>query len=193
MIRAVPLSDLLLTIAQGVPTQRYEVAEGKGGERYRVVQTRQMDDLYVGGELPELTLRGERLERHALPVGAVLVAIRTWPMKASVVSREASGALAGQNLAILTLRPHINPVFLAGLLRSGFMAEHLGVRASASGQPMLSLKQLQDVQVPLPPAEKQTVLADLFLDRERADHLTRRSTEQRQRVVEAALHHHLSP
>lgn len=188
-MESVPLSSLLLTIAQGLPTQRYEVKEG--GERFYVIQTRQMDRLHVSDDLPEVVLKGEKLERHRLPPGTLLVANRTWPVKASVVTSQAAGAIAGQNLAILTLKPDVNPVFLAGLLRSEFMAERLGMRA-ASGQPMLSLRQLGDVQIPFPVPEQQALFAALFTDREVADELARRSIEQRQRVIEAALDQHLN-
>lgn len=190
-MRLVPLSSLLLTIAQGLPTQRYEVAEGEGGERHRLIQIRQLDSLFVSNALPEVFLKGDKLERYLLPREALLVATRTWPMKASVVTEDVAGAIAGQNIAVLTLKPDANPVFLAGLLRSGFMQDRLGIRASASGQPMISLKQLQEVEIPLPPLEQQHALAELFLEREEADHLAQESTLQRHRVVEAALSHYL--
>lgn len=196
MTRLVPLSKLIRSISQGLATQRYEVNEGEGGEPFRIVQTRQLDTLEVPGRLPELQLQltGERLDlsRYRLTPGTVVVATRTWPVKASAVTEAAAGALAGQNLALLSPTPEINPLFLVGLLRSEFLAGDLGVHAAASGQPMLSLKQLQEVQVPLPPMAVQQALAALFLEREAADQLARESTEQRRRVVEAALHTHLT-
>lgn len=188
MTTTVPLADVLESIAQGLPTQRYEVEPGEGGESFRVVQTRQLDTLHVPANLPELHLKGERLERAMLTAGTVLVAIRTWPIKVGVVTLESAGALAGANLAVLSPRPEVDPVFLAGLLRSDFMTAHLGVRSAASGQPMLSLRQLQELRIPLPSLEGQQALAALFLEREEADRLARESTEQRRRVVEAALH-----
>lgn len=192
MNKLVPLSSLLLTIAQGLPTQRYEVAEGEGGEPHRLIQIRQLDHLFVSADLPTVYLKGEKLGRYLLPNNAVLVATRTWPMKASVVNQETAGAIAGQNIAVLMLKPEVSPVFLAGLLRSDFLSGHLGVRAAASGQPMISLKQLQDVKFPLPPIEQQQALANLFLEREQADDLARRSIEQRHRVIETALNYHLN-
>ena len=57
---------------------------------------------------------------------------------------------------------------------------------------MISLKQLQDVKFPLPPIEQQQALANLFLEREQADDLARRSIEQRHRVIETALNYHLN-
>lgn len=184
MTHTVPLSEVLVTIAQGVPTQRYEDPQG---EPFRLVQARQMDALYVDGELPMVHLKGERLDRFQLSAATVLVAIRTWPLKASVVGENTAGALAGPNVAVLQPTTEVEPVYLAGLLRSDFMAARIGVRQAVTGQPTLSLKELQAQPILVPPLETQRALVQLLLDREHADALARQSIEQRHRVVEAAL------
>lgn len=126
---------------------------------------------------------------NALQPHDLAVATRGTVLKASVVSREHAGAIAGQNLAVVRPRPDlVHPVYLAGVLRSGFLQgafERLSMRSTTIK--LITLKELGDLPVPCPPLGEQGLLAQLFLELETLDRLALESVRARRQLSEAAI------
>ncbi|MHC5828887.1 MAG: restriction endonuclease subunit S, partial [Nostoc sp.] len=130
---------------------------------------RNLEHIYIGGELSTVQINASSLSQHRLQTGDVVITIRGTPLKASVVTDEVQGCLPNQNLAILRPnRKNINPVFLSVLMRSKWLEQHLVTLYSQSiGTQLLKISQLRDLEIPLPNLITQNKLVQLFLAAER--------------------------
>lgn len=119
----------------------------------------------------------------------MVIAIRGTPLKASVVTEQLQGSVAGQNLAVLRLRQEkVNPVYLAVVMRSEWLAQSLEkYYASSTGTQLIKLTQLRKLKIPLPDLATQDKLAQLFLSTERANRITLEKIETRQKQTEFIL------
>ena len=181
-----PLSTLAHTLAQGATISRYR---SPTGAVRRVVNIGDLQDLETRGALESEVLSDGSYLANALEAGDLAVATRGTILKASVVSSEHAGAVAGQNLAVLKpKRDLIHPVYLAGLLRSAHLAGEFEKRSMRSTTiKLITLKQLGDLPIPCPSLEEQETLARLFLEIETLDKLAQRSVDARRRLSEAAI------
>ncbi|MEB3308820.1 MAG: restriction endonuclease subunit S [Snowella sp.] len=188
-----PLDSLGLFF-QGLVVNRY-LASGTTGRSLRVVQTRDLDELYVSLSLDVFSLEVPNLSRYSLQIGDVVMTVRGSSQKVSVVNGGVVGAIAGQNLAVFrpSLTPKdspvpINPLFLAVLLRSQWFAASLSrVYRQSTATRSLNLKQLRQMEVPVPSLEVQQDLATLFLATEQFQLATLQSVVSRQRLAELTL------
>ncbi|MFW9262615.1 restriction endonuclease subunit S [Nostoc sp. CALU 546] len=156
----------LVQIYQGVTLNRYQDDQGS---QERIINSRNLEQIYIGGELSTVQINASSLSQHRLHTGDVVITIRGTPLKASVVTDEVQGFLPNQNLAIL--RPkveNLDPVFLAVLMRSKWLEQHLVTLYSQSiGTQLLKISQLRDLEIPLPNLITQNKLVQLFLAAER--------------------------
>lgn len=183
------LRDCARQIFQGLQASRYQDDDVAP---YRMVNVRNLDGLSVDSDLSEEQLRREIPEQYLLRQGDVVVALRGSTLKASVVPNEAADSLASQNLAVIRPQPTVDAVFLAGLLRSRWIQRILsglyvqsGVQAQAV--PVLTVKQLRELEIPLPSLEEQQKLAAAFLAAEQLERVTAEINATHQTLVEAAL------
>ena len=149
---------------QGTNLKRYQVTSEQG-RQLQIVQMTNLESLYVSSPEQSLHLDAEKIERYQLEQDDVLVASRAGSMMASVVGEALVGSVAGQN--VFVLRPYkenVDAVFLAALLRSS-----IGQRLQAKFQKSstltssLLLRDLREIEVPIPSLETQYKLRALFI------------------------------
>jgi restriction endonuclease S subunit len=153
------------------------------------------------GDLNTLELRGETIQpvplaipdkwknKHELRPNDILITTRTRPLRASVVHDDLGSAIAGQNLGVLRLKPNAaNPLYLAGLLSSGYgQGLTTPLFNISSTIPLISLANLKDLEIPLPPLQEQQRLAHLMLQFEAFEALSKQALETKRSILENAL------
>ena len=189
------LAECAQAISQGATLSRYR---DEGGRAYRVVNASDLETLELSVPRDELTLEvlkeGSYLD-NALEPGDVLIAARGEELKASVVTEPYAGCLAGANLAVL--RParnadgeviFVEPFYLAGLFRTDWMKGRLsGLYMQSSQVQLVTVKQLRELELPLPPLEVQRRFAELFLTFEDYAKTLSEALYGRRQLIEAAL------
>ncbi len=184
-----PLSELA-EISQGIALSRYQDDKG---EKERIVNLRNLEQLYVESSLSLAQLNLPNRERHQLFINDIVISIRGIPLKASVVTEQVQGSLAGQNLAVLRprlvrSRLKVDSMYLAGLMRSKWFERSLaGLYGQSTGTQLLRIAQLRNIQVPLPDLVMQDKLAKLFLSTEYVTQTTLKALEARQRLTESVF------
>lgn len=176
----------LVQISQGITLSRYRDDEGA---QERIVNARDLDQLYIKGDLSLEQLKVSNLARYKLKTDDVVITIRGTPIKAAVVTAEVAGSLAGQNLAMLRPKSkHITPVYLAVVLCSKWLEPSLTMLyGQSSATQLISIAQLGKLKIPLPDPATQEKIAQLFLSAERARKITLEALETRQRLTEFTL------
>jgi restriction endonuclease S subunit len=173
----------LVQIFQGVTLNRYQDDQGS---QERIINSRNLEQIYISGELSTVQINAASLSQYRLHTGDVVITIRGTPLKASVVTDKVQGCLPNQNLAVL--RPkieNINPVFLAVLMRSKWLEQHLVTLYNQSiGTQMLKISQLRGLEIPLPNLNTQNKLAQLFLAAEHYSQKTLETIEVRNSLVQ---------
>ena len=180
---------------QGATLSRYR---DEGGELYQVLNASDLETLVLSQPRAALTtevLKPGPYKGYALQADDVLVATRGNELKASVVTNALEGVLAGANLTVV--RPAKNaegdfillhPMYLAGLFRTDWLKHRLvSFYLQSSQVQILTVKQLGELELPIPPLETQIALADLFLAFESYTQLTADVTESKRQLLEAAL------
>ena len=173
----------LVKIYQGVTLNRYQ---DDPGSQERIINSRNLEQIYIGGELSTVQINASTISKYKLLIDDVVITIRGTPLKASVVTDEVQGCLPNQNLAILRPnRENLNPVFLAVLMRSKWLEQHLVTLYSQSiGTQLLKISQLRDLEIPLPNLNTQNKLAQLFLATERYTQKTLETLEVRNSLAQ---------
>ena len=177
--------DELVQISQGITLNRYRDDEGV---QERIVNARNLDQLYIKGDLSLEQLKVSNLVQYQLKTDDVVITIRGTPIKAAVVTAEVADSLAGQNLAVLRPKENINPVYLAVVLCSKWLERSLTMLyGQSSATQLISIAQLRKLEIPLPDLSTQDKIAQLFLSAERARKITLEALETRQRLTEFTL------
>ncbi len=177
--------EQLVHIFQGITLSRYQNDEGSFEQ---VVNARNLEHLYVEGDLSIVKLNASNLAQYRLYPGDVVITIRGTSLKASVVAKEVEGSLVGQNLAVLRLSKHIHPVYLAVVMRSKWLEQQLAkLYSQSSGTQLLKISQLRDLKIPLPDLDTQNKLAQLFIATERYTRSTLEVLAMRNNLTEFAL------
>ncbi|CAD5968285.1 restriction endonuclease subunit S [Planktothrix agardhii] len=182
--------DKLVQISQGITLSRYRDDQGA---QERIVNARNLDQLYIKGDLSLEQLNVSNLAQYQLKTDDVVITIRGTPIKAAVVTAEVAGSLAGQNLAMLRPKEDINkedinPVYLAVVLCSKWLERSLTMLyGQSSATQLISIAQLRKLEIPLPDLATQNKIAELFLSAERARKITLETLETRQKLTEFTL------
>lgn len=172
-------------LSQGLPARSLE----PDSTPYSIINVRNLERLHVSGDVSVQLLKATgQLEGHRLRTGDLLISQRNQPLRASLVTPEQGGAIAGQNLAVFRPYPEIDAVYLAGLLRSALgqkLAEpHIKQSTAVT---LLSLKDLGGLCVPVPSLEEQKKLAELMLVAEEVEQLAYKTIASRRSVFESIL------
>ena len=184
-----PLKQLgeLVRISQGITLSRYKDDEGETVKF--LVQVRNLERLYLEDELEQVHLSSSDIKRYELHVNDVVVANRSIPLKASVVTERIAGSLAAQHVAVL--RPNLkelNPVYLAIVMRSHWMQQSVASLYTVSvATTSLNISDLSNLQFPLPNLDTQQKIAQLFLSAEKAAQVTLEIVKTRQNLIEGIL------
>ncbi|MBD2293401.1 restriction endonuclease subunit S [Anabaena sphaerica FACHB-251] len=176
----------LVQIYQGVTLKRYE---NELGSQEPIINSRNLEQIYIGGELSIAQLDSSNLSRYRLHTDDVVITIRGTPLKASLVTDEVKGSLPHQNLAVLRVKAeNLNPVFLAVLMRSKWLETQISTLYSQSiGTQLLKISQLRELEIPLPSLDRQNQLAQLFLAAEHYTQITLEILVQRNHLTQLAL------
>lgn len=187
----VPLYSLgsLGALFQGLIVSRYQSSFGSSE---RVVQVRNLDRLFVDPDLETMILNAPKLSRYRLLEGDVILSVRGVSQKASMVSSEVKGCIAGQNLAVFRSSSEsqhpVNSLYLVALFRSQWLQPSLSrLYGQSSGTRSLSLSQLRQLKVPLPEPDIQAKIAALFKTTEEFTIATLDGLKARQQMTEIAL------
>lgn len=181
--------DSLGSLFQGLIVSRYQSSFGSS---QRVVQVRNLDRLFVDSDLETMVLNAPKLSRYRLLEGDVILSVRGVSQKASMVSSEVKGCIAGQNLAVFrssseSQRP-VNSLYLVALFRSQWLQPSLSrLYGQSSGTRSLSLSQLRQLKVPVPEPDIQSKIAELFKATEEFTIATLDGLKARQKMTEIAL------
>ncbi len=105
----------------------------------------------------------EALKRSQLCEGDVLFSIAGALGRSAVVPRSALPANTNQALAIIRLKPELaDPTYISLFLRSDAVLAHIEANKAGVAQYNLSLKQVGELSIPLPPlAAQQAIVAEI--------------------------------
>ncbi len=174
----------LVKISKGISLSRYSAEDGEFSKA--LVQNRHLEDLYVATDLEQVRLNVTNIKRYELQLNDVVVS-RSFPLKASLVNQQVAGSLAGQNLVVLRPENQIDSLYLAVVLRSQWMSEHLNKLYFGSTIKMINISQLSNLEIPLPSILIQKKLAQLFLSAAKAQEATLAALETRNQILEYIL------
>ncbi|WP_053961249.1 restriction endonuclease subunit S [Sulfobacillus thermosulfidooxidans] len=151
--------DALADIFQGI---YLKTQPGDKGQIERVVRIHNLMALELRGEFIEEELIAEKMDRFRVREGQIIVSLRGFPLKASVVGADTAGVVVNSNFAVLTLIKDVDPFFLVGLLRSVSFNRTIRSHFSSSGVPSLKLSQLKKFAIPLVSDEVQRQMGMVF-------------------------------
>lgn len=161
-----------------------------GLNSFRVINIRDLNQLEVHGqglEFGQVDLTKVK-PKHHLQTGDVLLTTRTRPLRAGVVQKSLLPALAGQNLGVLRLHQNIAPLYIAGLLSSGYGQDLTNVVFNISSVvPLISLTNLKSLPIPLPPLAEQKRLAELMLQFETYQNLSQQILASKRNLLDNVL------
>jgi restriction endonuclease S subunit len=176
--------DSICHVAQGATLTRLRSDEGSP---VKVLQIRNLNALELNGDIEEESLQIDLDGPYVLRTGQIVVSLRGVPIKASVVTQEQAGNVAGSNLAILTPHHEVEPYYLAGLFGTKYLNNFLGGLVGGTVIPSLSVRVLREFQVPLPPLEHQRAFAEAFRALDLYQRLVRELTALRTERLELQL------
>lgn len=103
-------------------------------------------------------------KRQSLQKHDILVSARGTLLKSAVVSDSHQGALASANFIVVRLRKdaELRPELLYAFLRQPAVREYIANRATGTAQPVLAIRELESLLVPIPPREVQDQLVRLL-------------------------------
>lgn len=153
-------------IRQGAPSTSHTF-----GTTCRVVGVNQLQTLALATDGLEHAACPANADKHQLRPGDVVVSSRNRPLRATVVPPWIDELLlAATHCLVITPEEHrILPIYLAGLLRSGYgqaLAESSYTASTAVS--LISATALKNLRLPVPPMAIQAQLAEIF---EEQDHL----------------------
>ena len=174
-------------VAQGGTLSRLRSQHGKA---YPVIQISNLASLELGAdgtELEQETFDPDRVAKHRVQEGQVLVSLRSESVKSSVIPPAYSSAVVGTNIAIVRPVGRVSPYYLAALFRSNFMNSRLRGLIGGTVIPSLSVKQLREFKIPVVEYHDQLTIVEAFRALEDYVRVTRQLGVQQQLRLEACL------
>jgi restriction endonuclease S subunit len=191
--------DLGESIGQGFSVSRYKDDEGVSES---IVNVKDLENLYIKHDLEKIKLNEIKLnesaiiQKYRLRKDDVVIAIRGALLKSSVVTEISAGSIAGPNVAFFRPKDltHINPGYIAVLMRSKWMEESLYTLKgnSSTTLPSIRISDLRELKIPLPTINTQNKIIELFSLFESYKELTLDTLSARQNLTEMALSQLLS-
>lgn len=167
-----PLRSVVETLFVGLPVSRHQAKEGEKAihEPVLSVGDLEVDHIAPRAQLEAVALRPGPLERFRIQTDDLLVSCRGTVLKVARVPESEASLLVSSNLIVVRPGEKLLPAVLLALFRSAAWQSRLRLRArSSSGLVQLTVKDLEDLPVPLPPRELQQELAEL-IDAEQEHH-----------------------
>jgi restriction endonuclease S subunit len=103
-------------------------------------------------------------KKQSLRPNDVLVSARGTLMKIAVVPTSYEGALASANFIVVRLKENapLRPELLYGFLRQSVVKDFILNRATGTAQPVLAIRDLENLMIPVPPRDIQELLVRLL-------------------------------
>ncbi|WP_165443706.1 N-6 DNA methylase [Olsenella sp. Marseille-P4559] len=159
-----PLGDLSLAIERGAGFSARELdaltTEEDTGLFY--VRLSDIEDGAISDDLPNLTSLDQKTERQWLRTGDLVISKNGAPFKVAVADvPEGRTILANGNLYVIRLdTDRVDPYFVAAFLASEDGKRSLEQMVVGTTIPNLPLRNLRQIQIPVPPADVQKKAAD---------------------------------
>lgn len=176
----------LCNIVQGAYLKKHPHEEGVFAP---VIRIQNLTGLELGGEFFQEELAADKASRFRVHAGQIVVTLRGLPLKASVVGQAHAGAVVNSNFAVLTIRnvEVLDPLFLAGLLRSEVFNQRLRPWFAGTTISSLTVSHLKKIEVPLVPKEIQQQWGQVFRALEQYQLAASELVRMRTQEVEAYL------
>jgi len=156
-----PLKDLLSTKVTGVSSYYLKPEEGDPALEIPFIN---LGDIVEGTINPETikttrVRKTEKMESDTVLPGDVVLTLRGPPFRTAVADGDVAGAAFSANLVVLRCSDQIRPEILAAWLNSPTGQRALATRAGGSTLMGISLKELLQIEIPVPPMAKQDLLS----------------------------------
>jgi hypothetical protein len=161
-----PLSSIVDRLFVGLPVSRNAAKQGFTSISAPVLSVSDIEDGRISPieEISRVELRSGDFERFRVQPGDILVSCRGTLLKTAMVLPEAGGVLASSN--IITIRANRSlaaPQLILTILRSAPWQETIRSRTrSSTGLMQLTVKDLEDLPMPVPPLAVQGRLAEII-------------------------------
>lgn len=160
------LGDLAVSIERGarIPAQELDELTIDSDSRITYLRLSDISDGRISDDRPRLRQIDCDTERYWLKTGDLIVSKNGAPFKIAVAEiAENDIVLANGNLYIVRLNTDIiDPYFIAAFLSSDDGKEALERYVVGTAIPNLPLKNLKELQIPVPPMEKQKKIASAY-------------------------------
>lgn len=159
--RRVPLKDLLRAKVTGVSSYYLKPDEGDPTIMIPLINLGDLVDGTINTETVKITTvrKTGKLENDTVLVGDVILTLRGPPFRAAVADDDVVGAALSANLVGLRCSEQIMPEILAAWLNSSAGQRALLLRAGGSTLMGISLNELLQIGVPVPPIAQQDLLS----------------------------------
>lgn len=182
------------TLFVGLPTARHLASTGEQGADARVVSVGDIQDgrLIPADALSTIRLKPGAAERFRICVGDLVFACRGTLLKSALVTAESEGLVASSSLIVIRSGPRILPAVLLSMLRSSSWKSTLHQRTrSSTGLMQFTVKDIQDLPVPVPPMDVQSDLASLVEAEDEHHRWALLAAEKRRELTMNAVEHML--
>lgn len=187
---ASPLRTVVEQLFVGLPVSRYQAKGAAAAVEEPVLGVSDLGDglLAPRAGLTKVSLRPDSFDRFRVQAGDILLSCRATTLKAARVTEEGTGLIASSNLIVLRPGGRLLPALLLALLRSSPWQELLRLRSrSSTSLIQLTLRDVEDLPVPLPPSELQQQLASLIDAEEEHHRCALRAAALRRALVEGLV------
>lgn len=190
-----PLASVVERIFVGLPMSRHIAKPGDESVTVSVLSVGDIEDGQIAPShlLPKVNLRAGNFDRFHVQTGDVLVSCRGTVLKAAPVFDRAQDLFTSSNIiTIRIMRSLVAPQIILSLLRSAAWREVLESRTrSSTGLMQLTIKDLEDLPVPIPPHDVQANLVDLIDTGERTYRVALEAATARRALGEILINHTL--
>lgn len=159
-IRHVRLGDIA-TLMTGYPTYRLR---GDAGAMVLIVSVKDLENASnPSWQLSSISVPDfNRIENFRLQPGDVIITARGASLKSALVPERWSGAVLSSNLIAVRLLEQLYPELLVAFLQSLKGQRAIERRLKKTGLLNITLKELGEIEVPVPPKEDQQELVELI-------------------------------
>ncbi len=144
----------------GLPVYRLKGTPGAAVPLLNVKDVEHADDASWQLSLATVPDLG-RVERYRLKTGDVAITARGTSLKSVIIPERWNGALLSSNLIAVRLGERLRPELLLVFLQSAMGQRAIERRLAGSNLLTLTPRNLGEVEVPVPPAAEQDMLAEL--------------------------------
>lgn len=156
-----PLADLLRAKITGLSSYYLKLEEGDPSVEVSLINLGDLVDDAIDTETVKIVAvkKTEKLKSDTLLPGDVVFTLRGSPLRAVVAGDDVAGAVLSANLVGLRCSELIQPEILAAWFNSSAGQHALLTRAGKSTLTGISLKELLEIEIPVPPKAQQDLMS----------------------------------